>query len=213
LQCIWRVLYIHEYPSSKTGWKLCQCIGVRSLPLLRSRHTPLRISIGLGSWKLCIVLPPTLKELVYEPFPPGDIHMLKVHDNFALCFTVDKVHSAQVGDTPKMEGWTQLWPHLRPLILRVNGIVLGPFVNAPGIQRLYPTLVAFNALDSGTWSVDEDGCVLRLRPAGVPLCGPTRTHARRDGDEDVDSRDFSASKTGGLVLCRSPPPDLFCVWP
>ncbi|CAK9258938.1 unnamed protein product [Sphagnum jensenii] len=36
-----------------------------------------------------------------------------------------------------------------------------------------------------------------------------RTHARRDGDEDADSRDFSAAKTGGLVLCRSPPPDLF----
>jgi hypothetical protein len=104
--------------------------------------------------------------------------MFKVHDNFALWFTADKVHSAQVRDTPKMEGWTQLWPHPGPHILRMHGLVLGPFVNAPGIQRLYPILVAFNAVDSGTWSVDEDDCVLRLRPAGVPLCGPTRTHAR-----------------------------------
>jgi hypothetical protein len=62
LQCIWRVLYIHEYPSSKTGWNVYLPIGVRSLPLLRSRHTELRISISSGSWKLCLVLPPTLKE-------------------------------------------------------------------------------------------------------------------------------------------------------
>ncbi len=55
LQCIWRAPYIHHFPSKKMGGKLCLLIGVRTLPLLRSRHnvhpTPVPCDLcKFGSW-------------------------------------------------------------------------------------------------------------------------------------------------------------------
>jgi hypothetical protein len=37
LSCTWRAPYIHEFPSYNLGGILCLLIGVRTLPLLRSR--------------------------------------------------------------------------------------------------------------------------------------------------------------------------------
>jgi hypothetical protein len=121
-----------------------------------------------------------------------------------------------------MEGWTQLWPHPRPLILRMHGLVLGPFL------RMHPASSGFTLHLSRSTQLTVGREVLTKTAASFAYVRQVfhfadpqgRTHARRDGDEDADSgdedadsRDFSAAKTGGLVLCRSPPPDLFCVWP